>query len=128
MSINTKEYILLTHLNDHMNKNPSYPGDWYKLFYNYINNKQFTKELLLKDNHLLFDYNFTDIDNMIILIGEAFRSVDKKWCKEYIIGYEHSEKTKNTILSKSRYIYDEKRDKLHFWYRFLSQMLIFRYG
>ena len=111
--MNNNSYNLLIEVNKHMNKNPSYPGDWYKKFYIYINEN---------------GYKFTNIDNMIIEIGKAFRNVDKEWCKENIEGYIHSETNKNTILSKGLIIYNEHKDPIDFWKRFLSQMLIYRYG
>lgn len=126
---NTSDYVLLTHLNDHMNKNPSYPGDWHKLFYNYINNREYnSNRLQLLDNDLLNDYKFEDIDDMILKIGKAIRNVDQTWCKENIIGFTHSETTQNISLSKSPYVYNENIKPFEFWKRFVYQMLIYRYG
>tara|TARA_B100000401_G_C52621735_1_gene631724 strand:- start:365 stop:682 length:318 start_codon:yes stop_codon:yes gene_type:complete len=103
---------LLLEVNNHMNENPSYPGDWFLQFYND------KKEL----------YNWTNMDDMIIMIGKTFRNTDEVWCQENIIGYSYCESNKNNILSKARCVYDENTDKLNFWKRFLSQMLIYRYG
>lgn len=111
--MNNSNYILLTKINEHMNKNPSYPGDWIEKFYNDINKN---------------GYKFSSIDDMIIEIGKAFRDVDEDWCKKNIVGYIHSEENKNTILSKRRIIYDEYKEPKDFWKRFLAQMLIYRYG
>lgn len=111
--MNKDSYNLLIEVNNHMNKNPSYPGDWFEKFYNHINKN---------------GYNFSSIDDMIIEIGKAFRNVDENWCKKNIDGYIHSETNKDTILSKGRVTYDEYKEPVDFWKRFLSQMLIYRYG
>ena len=103
---------LLIEVNNHMNENPMYPGDWFLKFYN-------------DKKHL---YSFKDIDHMIIEIGNCFRSMDKIWCKENIVGYDYCEYNKKKSLSKAQIIYDENDDKLNFWKRFLSQMLVYRYG
>tara|TARA_B100001175_G_scaffold297796_1_gene287835 strand:- start:618 stop:935 length:318 start_codon:yes stop_codon:yes gene_type:complete len=103
---------LLIEVNNHMNQNPMYPGDWLLKFYN--------------DKKYL--YSFKDIDHMILMIGDAFRRTDKTWCKKYILGYDYCEYNKNKSLSKALLVYDENLDKLNFWKRFLSQMLVYRYG
>ena len=109
--MNNKEFLL--DLNNHMDNNPRFPGDWFKLFLDYCN----------KSGH-----SFKSTDEMILHIGSIFRETDDKWCREKITGYSHSEDTKNNWLSKSQIIYDEDKEKLDFWYRFLGQMLIDRYG
>jgi hypothetical protein len=109
--MSNKEF--LQELNNHMDKNPSYPGDWYKLFLEYCN----------KNGH-----SFKNSDEMILYIGSVFRENDDTWCRENITGYSHSENNKNNWLSKSQTIYDEDKEKLDFWCRFLGQMLIYRYG
>ena len=109
-----KKYKLLKDVNEHMNRHPYYPGDWLQTFYNY---SKFDE-----------DYKFENIDNMILVIGDSFRSVDDSWCREHIRGYNHSEDNKNRWLSKGQTIYDETTEPLEFWTRFIAQMLIFRYG
>ena len=106
-----KEFLL--ELNNHMDKNPLYPGDWFKSFIDYSN----------KNGH-----SFKNTDEMILYIGSIFRETDDKWCRENINGYSHSEDNKNNSLSKSKKIYDEEKETLDFWYRFVGQMLIHRYG
>ena len=127
-----KKYkALLICVNHHMNSNPLYPGDWLQAFPNYINSRKYINELDTLENdsiELLDTYNFPDTDSAVLEIGRAFRSVGKEWCKENIVGYEHSEYNKNTILSKGRITYDENTETLDFWKRFLCQMLIYRYG
>lgn len=103
----------LLEINNHMNENPSYPGDWFNLFMNYCN----------KNGH-----SFKNTDEMILYIGDIFRENDDTWCREKITGYSHSEDNKKNSLSKSQTIYDEDKEKLDFWKRFLGQMLIYRYG
>ena len=63
-----------------MDKNPSYPGDWYNLFINYCN----------KNGN-----SFKNTDEMILYIGSIFRETDENWCRENITGYSHSEDNKN---------------------------------
>ena len=103
---------MLLKVNEHMNKNPCYPGDWFIKFY------YDTRET----------YKFKDMDEMILEIGKAFRNTDEKWCNQNIIGYSHSETNKNQFLSKTPETYDEKTEPVRFWERFLAQMLIYRYG
>tara|TARA_B100000401_G_C52803720_1_gene719996 strand:- start:244 stop:561 length:318 start_codon:yes stop_codon:yes gene_type:complete len=103
---------LLLEVNNHMNQNPMFPGDWFLQFYN--------------DKKYL--YSFKNIDDMILKIGTTFRSIDKTWCKAHIMGYSYCEYNKNKSLLKEKLVYDEKLDKLNFWKRFLSQMLVYRYG
>ena len=110
--MDNNNYNLLIEVNNHMNNNPSYPGDWFKKFYNINKN----------------GYNFQSIDDMVIKIGKAFRNVDEDWCKKNIEGYIHSETNKDRILSKGRITYVEHKEPVDFWKRFLSQMLIYRYG
>ena len=107
------QYFLLYQVNNHMNTNTLYPGDWYPSFYTHINK---------------LNYKFTNITNMILEIGAAFRSIGDVWCRENITGYKHSEDYKNISLSKTIYVYDESKESLFFWRRFLAQMLIYRYG
>ena len=109
--MSNKEF--LQELNNHMDKNPSFPGDWFKLFLEYCN----------KNSH-----SFKNTDEMILYIGSIFRETDDKWCRENINGYSHSENNKHNSLSKSQTIYDEEKETPEFWYRFVGQMLIHRYG
>ena len=108
-----KNEEFLLKISNHMDKNPSYPGDWFNSFMNYCNKN---------------DYSFKNIDEMILYIGSIFRETDDKWCRENIRGYSHSENNKNNWLSKTQTIYNEDTQKLDFWKRFLAQMLIYRYG
>lgn len=103
---------LLLEVNNHMNQNPQYHSDWFLQFYN--------------DKKYL--YNFKNIDDMILTIGKTFRNIDKNWCKEHILGYDYCESNKNHSLSKALLVYNENTDKLQFWKRFLSQILVYRYG
>ena len=103
---------LLLEVNNHMNQNPLFPGDWFLQFYNDKKNL----------------YNFKNIDDMILTIGKTFRKIDKNWCKKHILGYNYCEYNKNKSLSKALLVYNENTDKLNFWKRFLSQMLVYRYG
>ena len=103
----------LIQIDNHMDKNPSYPGDWFKLFLEYCNKK---------------DYSFKTTDEMILYIGDTFRETDDKWCRENIKGYSHSENNKNNWLGKTQTIYNEDTQKLDFVKRLLAQMLIDRYG
>ena len=109
--MNNKNFLL--DLNNHMDKNPSYPGDWYNLFINYCN----------KNGN-----SFKNTDEMILYIGSIFRETDENWCRENITGYSHSEDNKNNWLSKGQTVFNEEKEKLNFWYRFISQMLVYRYG
>ena len=102
---------LLLKVNNHMNQNPLYPGDWFLQFF----------------NDYKYLYNFKNIDDMIIKIGTTFRNTDKAWCKEHIMCYNYFKSKKKIILSKTPQVYDENIDKLNFWKRFLSQMLVYRY-
>ena len=104
-------------LNNHMDANPLYPGDWFKSFIDYSN------DYSNKNGHY-----FNNIDEMVLCIGSIFRETDDKWCRENINGYSHSEDNKNNSLSKSQTIYDEEKETPEFWYRFVGQMLIHRYG
>lgn len=103
---------LLLEVNNHMNQNPMYPGDWFSQFYN-------------DKKHV---YKFKSIDDMILIIGKTFRDIDKNWCKTHILGYNYCESNKKRSLSKALVVYDENIEKLNFWKRFLSQMLVYRYG
>ena len=126
-----KYKALLTCVNYHMNSKPAYPGDWLNAFPNFINNKEYINNIESLDSNsinLLSEYNFTDINSMVLEIGKAFRGVDENWCNENIVGYKHSEYYKSTPLSKGPTIYNENIETIDFWKRFLSQMLIYRYG
>ena len=103
----------LLEINNHMDNNCLFPGDWFNSFMNYCN----------KNGH-----SFKDTNEMILYIGDTFRENEDTWCRENIRGYSHSENNKNNWLSKSQTIYNEDTQKLDFWKRFLAQMLIYRYG